>query len=535
MVKKMNEIKMKKLIGGVIKNIYGDSTDTKGQQVNLTDKPDENPHYNPMYYKLLINYSDPTGNSDTIQYTGQRNPNLTASDVAEIRSILLKSLSNKQKREFNKQEQEQFDYRKLHAQELQNAEKNRRQKMQDDRNNPLKNDGFWTDFGEGFQEGLGNTLNYGGKAVGFIPGLEKVGEGISSAGQTIQNFGKSQPQDEEISQMEGGKIHCKVCNKTMNKSQWKKHKLTKLHGAGLISWMKDKASKVKNTIVDKFKKRLDGFNNTSTATLKKYGDLQIISLRIFKKPIHKILDLFINAISLGNFEELKRKYGFDQMYHLGCIASVKMPNGKLHEIQFEKVEAVKFFESVNVSGSDVEYLVVPLLNQNITLNAMTEKARLAVGDKTYFDYRALGTDTSPPNNCQYFIKYNLMDGLNIWNGKINSFVMQDVNKLGKEMPEYTKTIMNSITDAGQIVDNLTGGSVDNKLTIHAIKIHNSIPKEEQIKHVQSISKSKKRRLSKPYGEYTSYRIIPKTRMIPKSYRTKSVMDGKIKIVFAKLK
>ena len=36
---------------------------------------------------------------------------------------------------------------------------------------------------------------------------------------------------------------------------------------------------------------------------KKYGDYPIQSLRIFKKPIHSVLDKFINLISFGKFSE----------------------------------------------------------------------------------------------------------------------------------------------------------------------------------------------------------------------------------------
>ena len=113
--------------------------------------------------------------------------------------------------------------------------------------------------------------------------------------------------------------------------------------------------------------------------------------------------------------------------------------------------------------------------------------------------------------------------------------MQDVSKLAKEMPSTTKKIVNKITDLGQIADHVTGGSLEDGFVLHAVKIHNSIPKEEQVKHVQSISKSKKKRMSKLYGDFTSYRIIPKTKIEKRSYRTKSVMDGKIKLIFGKLK
>lgn len=522
MVKKY-KVNVKKLIGGVVSNVYGDSADKKGTQVNLTDRPTQNDRLDPSFYKLITNPDDPTGNSDKIEFTGVRRNNMSSSAYNRIREILLSQSSNKQKRAFKKQEEDNFNYMNIHNAELNQAEKKRQKQMQDDRNNPLKNEGFWDDFGQGFKEGLGNTLNYGGQAVSFIPGLEKVGEGISNAGEFIQNYGE--PQDDEITEnMEGGKLKCKVCNKVINKAQWKKHKNTKIHGAGLFSWLKDKYHQVKNTIVDKFKKKLDGFNNTSTRTLQKYGDFPIVALRIFKKPIHKVLNLFINALTFGKFEELKKKYSFDDMYHLGCIASVKLANGQLKEIQFEKVEAVKFFENVNVSGDDVEYLIVPLLNQTTTLNQMTEKARMAVGDKTYFDYNAFS------NNCQYFIKYNILNGLNVWNDKINDFVMQDVSKLAKEIPDYAKNVMNTITDLGQIGDNLIGGN----LTIHSVKVNKNLPFEQALKHAQNIIKTRRKFKNKVIGENYHFRSIPKTKFKPRSFRSKKVNDN-ITIVFGELK
>lgn len=401
--------------------------------------------------------------------------------------------------------------------------------------------------------------------------------------------------------------HCKICGKTVK--SWSSHTKSKAHqlkGAGFFDFLR----KGKDWLVDKFRKKLDGFNSTSTTTLKKYGDLPIMSLRVFKKPIHKVLDKVIDFISMGKFSEAKKKYGFDQMYHLGCLASVN-DNGKHKIVQFEKVEAVKFFDGQKVSGSDVEFLDVPI-SGSVTLNEMAAKAREKVGDKTYFDYNSF------TNNCQFFIRYNLEYGLGVWTSQINDFVMQDVSKLGEEMPSVTKTIMNGITDLGQIADNVMGGDLkpitnfeklkrddltamihahsgqaikglnkmpksklielakqhykvknnqfesdklnvkvehdnnflthsikvhnsipkdehDNNFVIHSIKVHNSIPIDEQIKHVQNISKSKKKRMSKLYGEYTNYRIIPKTKFEKKSYRTKNALNGKIKIVFGKLK
>lgn len=520
---KTKQYKPKKLLGGVIRRVYADSNDTKGKEVEFADQIVEDKKLNPMYYRLNVNYNDPTGDSDTITYMN-RIVNNNASTTAQIRKILRKTNTDK----FDKQEKEQFEYRKTYLNQLSKAQKDREKEMEDERND-ITGSQFWQDFGTGFKEGLGNTLNYGGQAVSFIPGMDKIGQGISEAGQAIQNYG-SEPNDEEITEEQGGNIRCKVCNKIIKKANWKKHKQSKIHGAGLISWMKNKYNQIKNTVVDKFRKKLDGFNNTSTATLKKYGDYPIVALRIFKKPIHKVLNLFINALTFGKFEELKKKYSFDDMYHLGVIASVRLNDGTLKEIQFEKVEAVKFYENVNVSGDDVEFLIVPLPNNTTTLNMMTEKARMAVGDKTYFDYSAFGKDGEQPNNCQWFVKYNLQNGLNVWNDKIEKFVMQDVSEIKKEMPEYAKDVMNTITDMGQIADNLMGG----KLTIHRVNINKQIPFEQALKHAQSIMKTRRKFKEKIVGNHYHFRSKPKTKFKPRSWKTKKVNDS-ISIVFGELK
>jgi hypothetical protein len=322
-----------------------------------------------------------------------------------------------------------------------------------------------------------------------------------------------------------GKYHCKLCRKTVK--SYGNHIKSKSHllkAGGLISWFKDKYKQVKNTITDKFRKKLDGFNATSTSTLKKYGNFPIVAVKIVKQPIHKIIDLFINALSLGKFNELKQKYGFDDMYHLGCIASVKLPNGSLKEIQFEKVESVKFHENITISGKDVEFMTVPIIDKNITLDEMTYKARQAVGDKTYFDYDGF------TNNCQWFIRMNLMNGLNVWNDKINSFVMQDVNEFAKDMPQYAKDTMNVITDIGQIADNVAGGN----LVIHRVNVSKDVPFDEALKHAQNIIKTKRKFKQKLVKNYWHFKSKPQTHFKKGTFRSKKI-NSNITIVLGELK
>jgi uncharacterized protein YifE (UPF0438 family) len=270
------------------------------------------------------------------------------------------------------------------------------------------------------------------------------------------------------------------------------------------------------------------FTNEAKKLLEQYGNMPIQNIVLKRTPIHSMINSLLNFLSGNKFDEVKVKQNIDKYYHLAMIVTVS--DGK-----YSKTIVVEKNERINISlkydnQSDTQSIDIPVTKQ-ITLNELLNNAVSSYGKSRIFIYDGLKA------NCSIFID-DLLKASGLSNGQSNEFLSQNntLKALEDELPDTTKTIMKGLTDIANVASkHINGGSLEDGFVLHAIKISNTIPKDEQIKHVQSISKSKKKRLSKPYGEYTSYRIIPKTKFIKSSYRTKSVMNGKIKLVFGKLK
>ena len=53
--------------------------------------------------------------------------------------------------------------------------------------------------------------------------------------------------------------------------------------------------------------------------LTKYGNIKIKSLIISRKPVAKIYQQILNIITLGEYNKNKKKYFYDDVYHLYMI------------------------------------------------------------------------------------------------------------------------------------------------------------------------------------------------------------------------
>jgi len=234
----------------------------------------------------------------------------------------------------------------------------------------------------------------------------------------------------------------------------------KILGGGLFDFVK----KTYNNIADRFRgKRLNSFNNESTKTLKDYGNEKIFKLTIAKKPIHAVLDRFINILSFNKWDSLKNKYGFDKMFHLCLIATLE--SGK--KIYIEKIDALTISTVDKISGNDTQYLEVNDI-PNISLNELMYKTRNEVGDNLFFDYHPF------KNNCQNLVSY-LLKSISKYGDNEKNFIYQDVSEIAKELSPITKGIMKGITDLGQIGNRFLGRG---EYILVKVIIRN--PKKEQL-------------------------------------------------------
>ena len=75
-------------------------------------------------------------------------------------------------------------------------------------------------------------------------------------------------------------------------------------------------------------KRFTEFLNTE-------GAQPLVKLEIARKPIERGIEIALNAISLGNFGRMKKKLGYDQVYHSYMLAT--LANGKTYVVHKNEV------------------------------------------------------------------------------------------------------------------------------------------------------------------------------------------------------
>lgn len=222
-----------------------------------------------------------------------------------------------------------------------------------------------------------------------------------------------------------------------------------LIGTGLIDWVKNPIGEVKK--VFSVKKE---FNNTSKKTMGDFGNFPVIKLKLMRTPILKVLDAVINLLSFGKFNEAKEKYGFDNLYHLALVCTVKLPNNNTKDIICEKNEVVNISTSFGTNDK-TETLDIPIGSRNFTVNSMLLDTLKKQGEDKFFLYDGL------KNNCQFFISYNLQT-LGLYNYATRNFLFQNIEGVRKMIDEsnpYTSKIMNGVTSLGALFNKWLGKGI----------------------------------------------------------------------------
>jgi hypothetical protein len=202
-----------------------------------------------------------------------------------------------------------------------------------------------------------------------------------------------------------------------------------------------------NKVKTFFSPRLDSFNNTSTETLKNYGNREVLSLTIYRTPISNMLNYALNAISLGRWNKLRQEYGFDKLFHLALVANVGDKN-----VIMEKNEAVNISTSYK-TNKDTEVYNVNLGGKKITINDIVLKTRERIGDINFFDYDPFKL------NCQVFIK-ELLTTVGLYDSGTEKFLFQDLKGIYDKLQGYVPKVAKAITRTGAIFNKLSGQGDD---------------------------------------------------------------------------
>lgn len=216
-------------------------------------------------------------------------------------------------------------------------------------------------------------------------------------------------------------------------------KRSKCMGGGLTDILKDPIGYAKE-LVSPIPTRL---NNISMNTLNKYGSEPISSLVIARTPLSPIIDAGINALSLGVWNQLKAKYGYDKLFHLALIINNQIILEKNEVVNLEPLKQ----SSVN---SKTEYFTVPVYPNSITIEQLVNNAYVHMGKDNFLDYKAFDG-----RNCQDFVR-GVLDSSALLTPEADKFIYQDISGLKNDLSGYVPQVVNGVTKVGSFFSRLIG-------------------------------------------------------------------------------
>lgn len=299
----------------------------------------------------------------------------------------------------------------------------------------------------------------------------------------------------------------------------------KLEGAGLFDYFTKAYDYVKNKVSGAFDYVKDAisitdFSEKTKKNINQFGDSPIIALQLRRVPINFALDLALQGVSAGKWEQLKEKYGFDKFFHLSMVATLQQkttisvdgrPKRIPKQLAIEKLEVVSVNDNIEV-GEGMETQDVPLAGASFNIKDMFQKTRAKVGDTRFFSYSALGG-----NNCQDFIKM-LLESEGLYREPEAQFVYQDLTELVKELPQTTTAISQGITNIGALANKYLGigGGMEGEMEggtrrENVLKRYKLEDKGYSIKELASITSVPEKTLQEVYNRgIGAYKTQPKS-------------------------
>lgn len=162
-----------------------------------------------------------------------------------------------------------------------------------------------------------------------------------------------------------------------------------------------------------------------------HKDEPITSFVVYRSPLDKVSSTFLNTLTLGDWDNIKKKANVDKLFHIYAIINGKYIYEKL------SVPVLKNASGGDLDRSDAESMNAPI-NKTVTIGDFVDKAIKRMGDD-YYTYDGF------KNNCQDFLS-NSLSASGLGNSAIQSFLKQDTKRLVEETPEYSKYLGKEITD-----------------------------------------------------------------------------------------
>jgi len=169
-------------------------------------------------------------------------------------------------------------------------------------------------------------------------------------------------------------------------------------------------------------------------TLEKYGEATISSIQAHRAPLTHIANGAVNLITGGQWNDLKKKGGVDELYHTYLVLVTS--NGTL-TLEKSTTALPTLYKGTPTKVAGDESVSVPI-NKVLQIAEFVNKGIKRMGGD-YYTYDGFS------NNCQDFVIANLSAN-GLLNGSVKSFIKQDIKKLVEETPSFSKWLAKKITD-----------------------------------------------------------------------------------------
>ena len=169
------------------------------------------------------------------------------------------------------------------------------------------------------------------------------------------------------------------------------------------------------------------YSSSIKTLLNQYGNLPIINIIVYRKPIQGFVNTTLNALSLNQWERTAKEQGYDKIMHLYMIASVRK-NGKTTPILIEKNDVINVKIASPTDQTRGQGTFMPVhhqIPQGLTINQMLTNAKGELGEDRFWAYNPWN------NNCQVFIKYMLSSSHLLDNDLLN-FIDQNIESIANQ-------------------------------------------------------------------------------------------------------
>lgn len=196
-----------------------------------------------------------------------------------------------------------------------------------------------------------------------------------------------------------------------------------------------------DAVVEGVHKVIDWFSGTAMPPkiqnfLKAHGEEKITSLKVGRTPISKYLDLVLDAMSAGKYNQVKKKLAYDKFFHLYVIINDKYV-----------LEKNELFNQRSYSPNSEEQTININVGKDIDINEFMKKASEGDEKAFYRDYDAFGGA-----NCQNMV-IRLLSKNGLLTSEARKFIMQDLGTVAKEIKPTAETAKN-ITNIGSLLNRL---------------------------------------------------------------------------------